>query len=72
MEDKSDRVVSIVPGRSDKEMAAEFKQRLVEVHEPILKLLDEMKEHGFEANVMMAPGPLGKFVIAQLVLMKRF
>ncbi len=68
----SENVVSLVPGKTDKELADEFKQRIVEAHEPLLKLFDEIKAAGFEPQVMCAPGPLGKHVITSLMLVKKF
>ncbi len=65
-------VVSIVPGKTDIELAAEFKQRIVDAHVPLLQLFDEIKAAGFEPQVMCAPGPLGKHVITNLMLVKKF
>lgn len=68
----AEKVVALVPGRTDADLAEEFKRRLAEAHEPVCRLLDELREAGFEAQVVTAPGPLGKYVIAQLVLFKKF
>jgi len=70
--DIAPKIISLVPGRTDAELADDFKRRLVDAHEPLLALLDEMREAGFEANIMTAPGPLGKYVIAQLTLFKKY
>ena len=72
MPDINEKVLSIVPGRTDKEVAENFRARLVEAHEPILKILDEMKESAFQANVGCGLGPLGKFVITNLQVFKTF
>ena len=68
----AETVLNLVPGHTDKELAENFKRRLVEAHAPVLQLLGELHEAGFKAQVMTAPGPLGKFVIAQLALFKEF
>jgi hypothetical protein len=65
-------VVQVVPGKTDKELAAEFKQRLAEVHGPVCALLDEMHLAGFEAQVGCGMGPLGRYVISNLAVFKKF
>ncbi len=67
-----ENIISIVPGKTDADLAAEFKQRIVEAHEPLLRLFDEIKAAGFEPQVICAPGPLGKHVITNLMLVKKF
>jgi hypothetical protein len=62
--------LSIVPGKPDVELAAEFKDRIVEVYGPILKLLDEINDAGFQVSISTTKGALGKQVIASLTIAK--
>lgn len=68
----AERVATLVPTNPDAELAAEFKKRLVETYEPILGLLGEINAAGFDVQITTGMGPLGKHVIAQLVIMKKF
>lgn len=63
-------VAQLVTTKPDTELAEEFKRRLVEAHEPLLKLLDEMKAAGFGANVGTSVNGLGKHAIHQLQVIK--
>lgn len=66
----TDKVAALVTTKSDAELAAEFKRRLVESHEPVLKLLGEISRAGFEVGLRTAPGPLGNWIIAELKISK--
>lgn len=60
--------VSLVPNKPDAELAAEFKAKAIELHEPLLKLLDEAHAKGFQISVGCGLGPLGKYVIMQMAV----
>jgi hypothetical protein len=63
---------TIVPGKSDIELAAEFKARIVEIYGPVMKLIDETNDAGFQVSITSGKGPLGKQVITNLQVMKVF
>lgn len=63
-------VAHLVTTKPDAEVAEEFKRKLIELHEPMLKLLDEMKAAGFSANVQTNINGLGKYAINQLQVIK--
>jgi len=64
--------LKIVPGKTDAEQAAEFKQRMAEASKPLMSLLDEVSAAGFEMQFALGPGALGKTVIASLRISKAF
>lgn len=66
----SESVARLVPTQPDGDLAADFKRRLIEVHEPVLKLLTEIDASGFEAHVSCSKGPLGNFTINSLKIVK--
>ena len=65
-----DNVAHLVPNKPDAEVAADFKNRLIEVYEPMLRLLDEITAAGFECGITATLGPLGKHVIGALKIVK--
>ena len=63
MIEKSSSLVAIVPGRTD----ADLKRRAVELHAPILALLEEADAAGFMLGVSCGKGPpFGKFCITSV------
>jgi phosphoglycolate phosphatase-like HAD superfamily hydrolase len=63
--------LKLVTTKPDAEMAAEFKQKLIQVYEPLLVLLDEINDAGFQAGIQTGKGgPLGKNIIQQLQVSK--
>lgn len=62
--------LQLVPNRPDAEIAEELKQKAIELHEPILKLLDEAHANGFGLNIGCGLGPLGKHIITQIQIVK--
>lgn len=65
-------MLKLVTTKPDAELAAEFKTRLVEAYGPIMALIDEIDAAGFEAQIACSKGALGKQVIAQLHVLKRY
>lgn len=65
-------VTRLIPTKSDAEVAADFKRRMVEVYEPVLRLVDEIRAAGFEPGIQSGVGPLGKEVIARLSITKSY
>ena len=65
-------VATLVPTKSDADVAAELKQRIVEAYAPILKIMDDARNAGFDIAVGAGQGPLGVSVIQQLKIMKAY
>lgn len=75
IEDKylhSGNVTKLIPTRPDAEVAAEYKQRIIEASEAVLIVLEEAVKAGFTINIGYGMGPLGKMVIGQLIIGKQF
>lgn len=72
MNDERNNITTLVPTKSDQELANEFKSRIAEAHEPLLKLLDEIDKAGFYASVGVGKNAFGKYQIMQLQLVKNF
>jgi len=56
-------IATLVPTKSDADMAAELKKRAIEVYEPVLQLLNEAHAAGFEIAVSSGLAPIGKHMI---------
>ncbi len=67
-----DTITRLVPTKSDADLAQEFKQKIIEAHEPMLKVLTEIDRAGFRVQVSTGKNALGHMVIAQLELMKMY
>jgi hypothetical protein len=65
-------VVTVVPGKSDAEKAAELKDRIVEALVPVMEILDEGYKHGLSISYSIGPSALGKATILQLNVTKTF
>ncbi len=63
-------VATLVPTKSDAEVAAEFKKRAIEAYEPVLQLLNEAHAAGFEINITSGLAPVGKHMITLLRVAK--
>ncbi len=68
----NENIISLAPSGTDAEYAAEIKGRVVKLYEPLLELLTEASNKGFDVNVACGPGPLGNYVIIQLRVSKVF
>jgi hypothetical protein len=44
-------VATLVPTKSDADVATEFKRRAIELYEPVLQLLNEAHAAGFEISI---------------------
>lgn len=64
--------IQLVPGKSDAEMAVDFRKRIIELYEPLLELLTEANNKGFAINVGCGLDGLGRIAILQLQISKVF
>lgn len=67
-----DPVVTLVPGKTDAELVAEFKRRIVAALEGVLPIMDEAKAAGFETHFSLSPNWTGRIGIAALTLVRTF
>lgn len=65
-------VATLVPTKSDQELADDFKRKIEEVYKPLIALLDEIDKAGFRANVGCGKNAFGRYQIVQLELVKVF
>jgi hypothetical protein len=63
-------VAMLVPTKSDTDVAAELKKRAIEIYEPVLELLNEAHDAGFEISISSALTPIGKHMITLLRVAK--
>ncbi len=63
-------IATLVPTKSDADMAAELKKRAIEVYEPVLQLLNEAHAAGFEIAVSSGLAPIGKHMITAVRVAK--
>lgn len=62
--------VRLVTTKSDAELANELKDKVAEVYEPLLALLNEYDKHGFNVQAGVGKNAFGKYVIVQLQVIK--
>ena len=67
-----DNVAQLVPGKSDAQLAAEFKLQIVAAYEPILAVLGEITKAGFVAQIQVGPDAFGKPHISALQIYKNY
>ena len=65
-------IVKMVPGRTDHEAANAIKMGVMGALEPVLKIIKEAKQEGFEVQFAIGSGPLGTPALTQLRVIKEF
>lgn len=68
----NNNVATLVPGKNDKELSEEFKERVVEAYKPLIEILDQMDKQGFQLQCNVGKNAFGKYQIIQLQLVKVF
>lgn len=68
----SNQVVSLVPGKTDAELAASHKNAAIEALQPILLAMDDGKKDGFVISFAVGQDFSGRHVIATLNISKNF
>ena len=72
MEWLKNNVTQLVPSKSDAQLAAELKLKIVEAYEPILAVLNEVTKAGFVAQIQVGPDAFGKPHITVLQIYKNY
>lgn len=67
-----DNITKLVPTKSDAELAQEFKEKVAQVYEPLLALLNEYDKHGLNMQAGVGKNAFGKYQITQLQVVKVF
>ena len=63
-------IATLIPTKSDAEIAAELRRRIPEAWAAVLALQDDAKEAGFNMAVQAGVGPFGKNIIMSIQLAK--
>ena len=59
--------IQLTPTKPDKEIAADFRQRLEQAFQPILELCAEANSHGMSVGWNLQRNQLGRFVISIMI-----
>jgi hypothetical protein len=68
--DIENNIAQLVPTKSDFEIAKEFREKVIEAYQPLLKILSDMDKHKFNIQVNVGKNGLGKFDILSLAVIK--
>jgi hypothetical protein len=63
--------VQLLTTKPDKELAEEFRQKLVEAYKPVCDLFDQAMAAGFLVNVNLGPNAFGKHTIQSFLIAKK-
>jgi hypothetical protein len=72
MEESSNSVLKLVPGKSDQEIATELRQDFLEKSKPLLDLFGRAKSQGFDITFAFGIDAFGQGIIQQLAILKVF
>lgn len=72
MDNNNGNVATLVPTKSDGDLAEEFKERVIEAYKPLIEICNEMDKHGFQMQAGIGKNAFGKYQIVQLSLVKVF
>lgn len=64
------KIATLVPGKSDQEIANELKKKIIAAYEPLCQIADECNDNGMAMQVTIGPNAFGKFVIQSLQVIK--
>lgn len=68
---ESDKTVfGIVPGKTDADLAADFKNRIIESMQPVFKVIDEASAAKFDVQFGVGANAMGKQHFTALKLMR--
>lgn len=63
--------IQLLTNKTDKDLAEEFRQKLVEAYKPVCDLFDQAIAAGFLLNVNLGPNAFGKHQIQSFMIAKR-
>lgn len=73
MPDDNANVLTLAPGKTDHDRAAELKAQMIEAVKPMLVLLDLAISDGFQVSFSLGPvPPLNKQGVQSLIISKHF
>lgn len=64
--------IKLVPGKSDKEIAEGLRSRVIEAWQPLLLLMEEANQGGFNISVTAQMTGMGKAIISNVTISKNF
>ncbi len=62
--------ISIVPGKTDVDLAASYRAELTRALSPIAEILDRAKADGLSISFSVAPDQYGRFVLKEISVVK--
>lgn len=70
--DENNTVTRLVPTKSDADLALEYRDKIIEAYQPLLKILTELDKAGFNASVNVSKNGLGKIDIVGMQISRVF
>ena len=64
--------VQLVPTKSDADLAAEFKEKVIKAYEPLIEVLNEYDKHGLNMQCSVGKNAFNKYQIVQLAVVKQY
>ncbi len=65
-------VATLVPTRSDKEIADDIRNKLIEAYKPVIEMLTYAKKSGFEVNIQTGADAFGQCHVMNIQILKAF
>lgn len=69
---KDNSPVQLVPTKSDADLAAEFKEKVIKAYEPLIEVLNEYDKHGLNMQCSVGKNAFNKYQIVQLAVVKQY
>ncbi len=68
----NENIHTLIPTKSDQEIATDIKKQLIEAYKPILAIADKAKEHGMIFQCSVGENAFGQFIMTQCQVLKAF
>lgn len=65
-------VINLVPTKSDKELADELRQKIMEVYKPVIEVFTLAKKAGFDINVSTGADGFGEVHLMDIKIFKNY
>ncbi len=66
----SEPIVSLVPGKTDAQLAAEYRAEITKAITPLLDIVQRAKDQGLFINWTVGPDNYGKIILKETVIVK--